>query len=110
LQTHLGTEGREPISLKLHSFSAANSHHKTAECRTDRPTRLFIDDSGDLFGSGITTETFPVSDQYTLQGDAFSKAVLEDTEVTVSVEDALKNMAVIDAIFKSANSGQWEFL
>jgi predicted dehydrogenase len=74
----------------------------------DRPTRLFIDSSGDLFGGGITTETFPVCDQYTLQGDAFSRAVLEDTEVPVPVEDAIGNMAVIEAVFKSASSGQWE--
>jgi predicted dehydrogenase len=74
----------------------------------DRPTRLFIDSSGDLFGSGITTETFPVCDQYTLQGDAFSKAVLEDKEVPVPIEDAIRNMAVIEAIFNSARSGQWE--
>ena len=74
----------------------------------DRPTRLFIDAEGDLFGGGIVTETFPVCDQYTLQGDAFSKAVLENTEVPVSVEDAIGNMAVIEAIFASANSGRWE--
>jgi predicted dehydrogenase len=74
----------------------------------DRPTRLFIDSSGDLSGDGIATETFPTCDQYTLQGDAFSKAVLEDTDVPVSVEDAINNMAVIEAIFNSANSGQWE--
>jgi predicted dehydrogenase len=74
----------------------------------DRPTRLFIDSGSDLFGGGITTETFPVCDQYTLQGDAFSKAVLENTEVPVTVEDAIGNMAVIEAIFKSGNSGQWE--
>jgi predicted dehydrogenase len=74
----------------------------------DRPTRLFIDSGADLFGGGITTETFPVCDQYTLQGDAFSKAILENTEVPVSVEDAIGNMAVIEAIFKSAASGQWE--
>jgi predicted dehydrogenase len=74
----------------------------------DRPTRLFVDDSGDLFGSGISTETFPVCDQYTLQGDAFSKAVLEGAEVPVPIEDAIKNMAVIEAIFSSAGSGQWE--
>ena len=74
----------------------------------DRPTRLFIDASGDLFGGGITTETFPTCDQYTLQGDAFSKAILEDTEVPVSLEDAIRNMAVIDAVFKSAETSQWE--
>jgi predicted dehydrogenase len=90
----LGTRGR--IELEI-PFNAP----------IDRPTRLFIDDGGDLFGRSITTETFPVCDQYTLQGDAFSKAVLENTEVPVSIEDAIKNMAVIEAIFHSANSGQW---
>jgi len=74
----------------------------------DRPTRLFIDSGSDLFGGGITTETFPVCDQYTLQGDAFSKAVLEGGEVPVPIEDAIKNMSVIEAIFRSGKSGQWE--
>jgi predicted dehydrogenase len=76
----------------------------------DRPTRLFIDDGRDLFGGGLITETFPICDQYTLQGDAFSKAVLEDTEVPVPIEDAIKNMAVIEAIFHSAKSGNWQSL
>ena len=74
----------------------------------DRPNRIFIDATGDLSGSGITTETFPASDQYTLQGDAFAKAVFEDTEVPVPLEDSIGNMAVIEAIFRSAKSGQWE--
>jgi len=74
----------------------------------DRPTRLFIDTTGDLFGGGITTEEFPVCDQYTLQGDAFSKAVMDNTEVPVSLEDAIGNMAVIEGVFKSAASGRWE--
>jgi predicted dehydrogenase len=74
----------------------------------DRPTRLFVDSGSDLFGGGVTTETFPACDQYTLQGDAFSKAILDDTEVPVPIEDAIKNMAVIEAIFRSGNSGHWE--
>lgn len=74
----------------------------------DRPTRIFIDDGSDLFGGGITTETFDTCDQYTLQGDAFSKAILDDSEVPVSVEDAIRNMAVIEALFRSANSSKWE--
>ena len=56
----------------------------------------------------METETFPVCDQYTLQGDAFSKAVLEGTEVPVPLEDGIRNMAVIEAIFRSAESNQWE--
>ena len=91
----LGTRGR--IELEI-PFNAPR----------DRPTRLFIDDGSDLFGTGIITETFPICDQYTVQGDVFSKAILEGTEVPVPVEDAIKNMAVIEAIFRSAKSGQWE--
>jgi predicted dehydrogenase len=90
----LGTKGR--IELEV-PFNAA----------PDRPTRLFIDSTGDLTGSGITTETFPASDQYTMQGDAFAKAVREGTEVPVTLEDSIGNMAVIEAVFESANTGQW---
>jgi predicted dehydrogenase len=74
----------------------------------DRATRIFVDDGRDVFGSGVTTETFPVCDQYTLQGDDFSRAVLEGTAMPVSIEDAIGNMAVIEAVFRSAASGQWE--
>jgi predicted dehydrogenase len=74
----------------------------------DLPTRLFVDSGSDLFGGGIVTETFPVCDQYTLQGDAFSRAILDDTEVPVPLEDAIRNMAVIEAIFRSSSTGQWE--
>jgi predicted dehydrogenase len=90
----LGTHGR--IELEI-PFNAP----------PDRPTRLFIDSTGDLSGSGISTETFPACDQYTLQGEAFAKAVREDADVPVTLEDSIGNMAVIEAIFESARSGQW---
>jgi predicted dehydrogenase len=74
----------------------------------DRPTRLIIDDGGDLFGAGITIESFPVCDQYTLQGDAFSQAILLNEPVPVGLEDAIRNMAVMDAIFLSAETAAWQ--
>jgi len=74
----------------------------------DRPSRIFIDDGGDLFGSTITTEEFPVCDQYTIQGEAFAAAIREGSPVPAPLEDALRNMAVIEAIFRSAASGKWE--
>ena len=37
-----------------------------------------------------------------------SKAVQENTDVPLALEDAIKNMAVIEATFHSANSRQWE--
>jgi predicted dehydrogenase len=73
----------------------------------DQPARLLIDSTGDITGSGIVTETFPVCDQHTLQGDAFARAVLEDAEVPVPLEDSIANMAVIDALFASGNTGAW---
>jgi predicted dehydrogenase len=90
----LGTHGRIEIEIP---FNAP----------IDRPTRLFFDSTGDLSGSGITTEIFPAGDQYTLQGDAFARAVFENREAPVTLEDSVGNMAVIEAIFHSAQSGQW---
>jgi predicted dehydrogenase len=91
----LGTGGRIEIEIP---FNAPK----------DRPCRIFIDDGRDLIGSGIVAEEFPVCDQYTIQGDVFSKAIRGNADVPVSLEDAVKNMAVIDAIFRSGNSGKWE--
>ena len=74
----------------------------------DRPTKLWVDDGSSLFGGGIRMEEFPVCDQYTLQGELFSAAILDDSAVQVPLEDALRNTAVIEALFRSAQTGQWE--
>ena len=91
----LGTKGR--IEIKI-PFNAP----------IDRPCEILVDDGRDVLGSGITTETIPACDQYTIQGDAFSRAIREGSEVPVPLEDAIANMAVIEAIFRSAESGRWE--
>ena len=74
----------------------------------DRPTEIAIDTGADLFGGGRRVETFAVCDQYTLQGDAFSRAILNATPLEFPIEDAVANMRVIDALFRSAKSGSWE--
>ena len=91
----LGTAGRIEIEIP---FNAP----------IDRPTRIFVDDGRDVFGGGIRTETIPVCDQYAVQGDAFSRAIREGGEVPVPLEDAIANMAVIEAIFRAGESGRWE--
>ena len=91
----LGTKGRIEIEIP---FNAPN----------DRPCRIFIDDGRDTSGGGIAIETFPTCDQYTIQGDAFSRALREGTRIPVPLTDAIKNMAVIEAIFHSAESCAWE--
>jgi len=71
-------------------------------------TRITIDDGRDLEGGGATVEEIPPCDQYAIQGDLFSRAIQEGGPVPVPLEDSLKNMAVIDAIVRSAESGNWE--
>ena len=93
----IGTHGRIEIETP---FNAPNY----------RPCRILIDDGGDIFGDDITTETLPTCDQYTIQGDIFSRAIREAGEVPVPLTDAIKNMAVIEAVFRSAQSGRWETL
>lgn len=90
-----GTKGRVQIEIP---FNAP----------PDRPCRIFVDSGKDLFGAGMRTEEFPVCDQYTIQGDAFSQSILEGTPLPVPLEDALRNMTVIEAIFSAGRSGKWE--
>lgn len=74
----------------------------------DRPCRLFVDTKGDLFGQTIETLEIPTCDQYRIQGDLFSRAILEKRPAPYPLEMSVKNMAVIEAAFRSASSGGWE--
>jgi predicted dehydrogenase len=74
----------------------------------DRPTCITIDSGADLVGGGARSEEFATCDQYTLQGDAFSRAVRGEAPLEFPLEDAILNMRVIDAMFRSAKSGTWE--
>ena len=51
--------------------------------------------------------SFPIVDQYSLQGEAFSRAIRTGGTVDNSIEVAVGNMRVIDALFRSADSGGW---
>ncbi|MGD9723726.1 MAG: Gfo/Idh/MocA family protein [Pirellulales bacterium] len=57
--------------------------------------------------SGTEEISLAVCDQYTIQGDLFSLAVLQDRPVPTPIEDAVANMRVIEAIFASGRSGTW---
>jgi len=76
----------------------------------DMPSRIFIDDGAELAARNARTEEFETVDQYTLQGDAFSRAIREDTEVPVPLENALANMQIIEAVLKAGQTGRWEAL
>lgn len=56
--------------------------------------------------SGVEEIVIEKCNQYTLQADFFSKAILQNLELPMLFEDAVKNMTVIDAIKESARIGQ----
>jgi len=91
----LGTEGRIEVLIP---FNAPN----------DRPTQIVIDDGKDLTGAGAEIIDFPVCDQYEIQGSLFSQAIREQQDQPIPLEDAIRNMRVIDAVFRSATTGTWE--
>ena len=83
-----GTEGRIEVLIP---FNAPNDHH----------TQILLNDE---------TVEFPICDQYEIQGTLFSRAIRENREQQIPLEDAINNMNVIDAVFRSATTSQWEEL
>ena len=69
----------------------------------DRPCKLWL--SKDL--TDRTEFELEQCSQYTIQGDLFSKAILDDTPVPTPIEDAVANMVTIEAIVESGKSNQW---
>ena len=74
----------------------------------DRPCRLALDRTGEIHGSGIEMIDFDTCDQYTMQAEAFAAGVLDDRPQVPALEDAVANMASIDAIARSSARGAWE--
>ncbi len=74
----------------------------------DQPTEIFLDDGKDLFGGRVESIEIPAANQYTIQGDLFSRAILENCEQVIALEDSVKNMSAIEAVFRAAKSGNWE--
>lgn len=74
----------------------------------DRSTRIVLDDGRDLIGTGAQEFIFAPVNQYTEQATRFAQAVRGTASVAVPVSDAINNMRVIDALFRSAKSKNWE--
>ncbi|HSC52231.1 MAG TPA: Gfo/Idh/MocA family oxidoreductase [Phnomibacter sp.] len=68
----------------------------------DKPSRLWV-----YTAKGKEEVSFDAVDQYTLQGTSFSQSILDDSPVYTSIDDAVENMQVLDAIFASAKNQQW---
>ncbi len=84
-----GTDGRIEIEIP---FNAP----------IDRPTRLWLQQS-----DRPEEIQFEICNQYTIQGDRFSLAILNDSPVPIPIEDAMANMRVIEAVVESGKTNGW---
>lgn len=88
----MGTKGRIEIEIP---FNAP----------PDEENRIFVQYGEMNIG---TWHRFPVSDQYRLQAESFGRHVRAKKKLVWGVDDAIKNMKIIDAFFKSEKSNKWE--
>lgn len=72
------------------------------------PARLRLDDGGRIKGEADMVEELASADQYTLQAEALCEAIVSGAPLPFPIEDAIANMRVIDALFRSAEIGGWE--
>jgi predicted dehydrogenase len=93
----LGSEGRIELSVP---FTPQKEHG----------CRLIIDSGKSLDGSSAVFEDFAPVDQYVLQCDLAAAVFRNEAEQEFPIEDAIANMRVIDALYRSGVSGQWEQL
>ncbi len=71
----------------------------------DRPARVFVD--GQAGSASREVVEIPTCDQYTIQGDLLSQAIRRGTGAPYPLEDSVKNLQVLDALFRSAETGRW---
>jgi predicted dehydrogenase len=73
----------------------------------DSATAVLVDSGYAMDGSLARREIIAPCDQYTEMAEAFAQAVLGNAALPWGVDDAIRNMAVIDAVFESERTGAW---
>ena len=73
----------------------------------DERTAIIVDKGESLDGHLARREIMPASDQYTEQAEAFALAVLGKQPLPWGIDDSIRSMRVLDAIFESERSGGW---
>jgi len=68
----------------------------------NKPCKMWYETKGKL-----EEIVLPTTDQYTVQGDLMSLAILKDLPVPTPLEDGVNNMRVIEALVASGRAGTW---
>ncbi len=87
-----GTKGRIEIEIPFNAPS-------------EKPCKLIHQSENKL--NEISIE---LCNQYTIQGDLFSQAVLNNTDLPTPIKDSVANMKVLEAILKSSKSNTWSIV
>ncbi|HET6158803.1 MAG TPA: Gfo/Idh/MocA family oxidoreductase, partial [Dongiaceae bacterium] len=90
----LGTKGRVEIIIP---FNAPQGE----------ATSILVDTGKALDHSSARRETIAPCDQYAEEAEAFALAVLEGKTLPYGIEDAIQNMRILDALFRSDVDGGW---
>lgn len=90
-----GTKGRIEIQIPFNAL-------------VESPNKILLDSGSDLSGGGIETIEIPTCDQYGIMAREFANAVNAGTPQPLSLEASKANMAVIDAVFRSGKTNNWE--
>ncbi len=91
----IGTAGRLEITIPFNQPQ-------------DAPVTYLMHHGQSPDGLDADRTTVPTNDQYTSQGEAFSRRVRTESPNDAPLRDAMINMRVIDAILQSAQSGRFE--
>lgn len=99
------------VSTQTYSIQRVDAYGSGGALSVEVPFNMFGDVPGRLIVTndvGRRVVETEIADQYLLEFDAFATALAEGTEVPTPPEDAVANMAVLDALAASALSGAWE--
>jgi len=109
-------EGRRStftVGTQMFSSQRVDAYGTGGKLTIEVPFNMYGDVPGKLY---VTTDVgsrlveTEIVDQYLLEFDAFARALLEKTEVPTPPVDAIRNMAVLDALRRSAETGNWEMV
>ncbi|WP_304226257.1 Gfo/Idh/MocA family protein [Gracilinema caldarium] len=98
------------VGTQLFSNQRFDAYGTGGSLSIEIPFNMYNDVSGrihvatDVGRRIVETE---IVDQYLLEFDSFARAILEKTEVPTPISDAINNMAMLDALKKSAETGLW---
>lgn len=70
--------------------------------------KIYLDNGKKLADASAKKIKLPKADQYQIEAEVFSRAVAGKTPLAYSLDDAILQMRVIDALFRSEKSGGWE--